>query len=102
MYSHNIVALLEKYGVPKHLDYVSIDVDSTDIWLVEALLRSSYRPRIISAEFNPNYPFDVAVTFPTTPSLRRRRSGPAPTSGCSLTASRTTAATTAPRCARST
>lgn len=64
VYSHNIVALLEKYGVPKHLDYVSIDVDSTDIWLVEALLRSSYRPRIISAEFNPNYPFNVAVTFP--------------------------------------
>ena len=45
VYSHNIVALLEKYGVPKHLDYVSIDVDSTDIWLVEALLRSTESKR---------------------------------------------------------
>ena len=28
------------------------------------VLRRRRRPRIISAEFNPNYPFNVAVTFP--------------------------------------
>ena len=34
------------------MDYISIDVDSTDVWLMHALLSGGYAPRVLSIEFN--------------------------------------------------
>jgi len=34
---------------------VSVDVDSTDLWLTRALLTGGYRPRVLSNEFNINW-----------------------------------------------
>ncbi len=38
--SANIVSLFEKYKVPFAADYVSIDIDSTDLWIFRAILAS--------------------------------------------------------------
>lgn len=36
----NIVSLLEKYSVPHEPDYFSIDIDSQDLWVLRAMVRS--------------------------------------------------------------
>jgi hypothetical protein len=46
------------------VDYVSIDVDSVDLWLFSHLIDGGYRPRVVSVEYNSNYGLDKAVTVP--------------------------------------
>jgi hypothetical protein len=58
----NICEVFKKYAVPQHPDYVSIDVDSTDLWLMKAMLEGGYRPRLISVEYNANFPLGHAYT----------------------------------------
>ena len=60
----NIVSLFRKYAVPLIPDFVSIDVDSTDLWLMKAIL-TEYSPRVLSVEYNSNYPLGYAVTCDT-------------------------------------
>lgn len=64
----NIVSLLEKYSVPHEPDYFSIDIDSQDLWVLRAMLNkaSLYRPRVISLEYNANFPLAATVTLPPT------------------------------------
>lgn len=52
--SDNVVSLFAKYKAPLELDYVSIDIDSCDLWVFLALTQK-YRPRVISAEYNSHY-----------------------------------------------
>ena len=51
----NIAAAFAAAGVPIDVDYVSIDVDSIDVWLLRGLLEGGYRPRVISTEYNANF-----------------------------------------------
>mmetsp|Transcript_8745 Transcript_8745/g.8840 ORF Transcript_8745/g.8840 Transcript_8745/m.8840 type:complete len:220 (-) Transcript_8745:83-742(-) len=60
--SKNIVSLFQKYKVPIEADYVSIDIDSTDLWVFRAIISSEFRPRVISVEYNINFPIDSNVT----------------------------------------
>lgn len=62
--SQNVAAILRKYGVAREVDFVSIDVDSFEIWLLDALLRAGYRPRLVAVEFNANIPWEHALAFP--------------------------------------
>lgn len=48
--------------VPLEADYVSIDVDSVDVWLLHGLLSDGYRPRVISIEYNSNFPVDMPIS----------------------------------------
>jgi hypothetical protein len=64
--SSNISEVFNSEGVPKQPEYISIDVDSTDLWLFEALLKD-YRAMVYSVEYNCNYPLDAAITFPNDP-----------------------------------
>lgn len=59
----NICEIFEKYKVPKEPGYISIDVDSTDIWLCDKILEK-YDPSFFSIEFNPNFPINYAIAFP--------------------------------------
>lgn len=59
IFSSNIVQLMNKYNVPLEFDYLSID----NIWVFKALA-STYRPRVVSIEFNNNYPPDSTIAFP--------------------------------------
>ena len=61
--SENICELFQQYDVPIEPGYISIDLDSTDIWVTDALLKN-YRPSFFSVEFNPNFPIDAAMAFP--------------------------------------
>lgn len=57
----NVVALFKKHELPLDVDYVSIDVDSCDLWIFLALT-DVYRPTVISIEYNPNYGFNESLT----------------------------------------
>jgi hypothetical protein len=59
----NICEIFEKYNVPKEPGYISIDVDSIDIWLCDEILKK-YSPSFFSIEINPNIPIDYALSFP--------------------------------------
>lgn len=51
----NIVSLLEKYHVDKHLDVMSIDTDYDDFWTTREILVAGYRPRVLINEYNVNF-----------------------------------------------
>jgi hypothetical protein len=62
----NICKIFHKHNVPTKLDYLSIDVDSMDLWLFDAVLKE-YSPRLVSVEYNANFSIDEAITFPNDP-----------------------------------
>lgn len=63
LYANNMVALLEKYKVPKDLDFYSGDMDSHDYFVLKSVLDSGkFRPRLITTEYNQNYPAHWAVS----------------------------------------
>ena len=59
----SICDVFRKHGVPKEPEYISIDVDSTDLWLFDALL-SDYQPLLVSVEYNSHFPISEAITAP--------------------------------------
>ena len=62
--SKNIVRLFRKYAVAPLVDFVSIDIDSADIWILGALLESEYKPKVLTVEFNSNIPWGFPLAFP--------------------------------------
>ena len=63
--SANVVELFDKHGVPYEPDFVSIDIDSTDLWILRAILASPYRPRVLTVEYNCIYgALPIAGTHP--------------------------------------
>ena len=64
--SENICDIFRTYNVPKTPEYISIDVDTTDLWLFRALI-NEYRAMLFSVEYNANFPLDAAITFPNDP-----------------------------------
>lgn len=67
--SDNIADVFAAHAVPQEPDYVSIDVDSSDLWLMEAVLQS-YAPRLLSVEYNVNFPIHRAITMMNTGDVR--------------------------------
>lgn len=54
----NILELLYKYDVPNKFDFLSIDLDGND-WYVLDVILDNYAPRLIMAEFNGTIPLGV-------------------------------------------
>ena len=63
--TENIIDVFKQYNVPKDLGFLSVDVDTIDLWLTDKLLEE-YRPSLLSMEFNPNIPIDYAITLPNS------------------------------------
>lgn len=63
----NIVPLLEKYGVSKTLDVLSIDCDYDDIYIMREILLSGYKPRILITEYNRNFGPEWSVSVIAKP-----------------------------------
>lgn len=61
--TQNISSLFNSYNVPKEPEYISIDVDSTDLWLFKSIVQD-YRAMLFSVEYNANFPIEAAITFP--------------------------------------
>ncbi len=59
----NIGPVFKKYNVPTEPDYVSIDVDGIDLWLLKGILEAGYRPRLISVEYNCAFPPGIMATL---------------------------------------
>ncbi len=63
LFAINIAAIFEENMVPKDLDYLSCDMDSHDLWVFHAILEAGYRPRVVTTEYNANYPITDAITL---------------------------------------
>ena len=77
----NIDALLTAHGMTGEIDLLSIDVDSIDYWLLDALTVAS--SRVLIMEYNAHFGPDRAVTVPPTPAPEGAPKG---YSGASITA----------------
>jgi hypothetical protein len=55
----NIDSLLSAYEVPKDISVFNLDIDSYDLYVMEKVLKSDYRPRIISMEINEKIPSGI-------------------------------------------
>lgn len=67
----NINTVLTDAGVPAHIDVLSIDIDSYDYWLWEAL--GAISPRIAVIEYNASFGPVRAVTVPYPPAAVTER-----------------------------
>eukprot|EP00978_Attheya_sp_CCMP212_P025457 scaffold81924_cov54-Attheya_sp.AAC.3 len=61
LYGNNIVSILEKYNVPKELDFYSSDMDSHDYFVLDNALKH-FRPRVIATEYNSNWSTDYIMS----------------------------------------
>lgn len=60
--SDNICEIFKFYNVPNEPEYISVDIDSTDLWVFKAIL-SKYRPMVVSVEYNAHFPIHRAITM---------------------------------------
>ena len=80
----NINSLIKQAGFGGEVDLLSIDVDSTDYWLFDALdIDRIVRPRLIVTEYNAHFGPTRAVTLPND---KRPFAAPKPYFGASLAA----------------
>ena len=72
--AENVAEIFAKYAVPAEFDLLSLDVDGNDFWILRALLRAGYRPRVMCVEVNANLPAEPPVAVVYHPSLTFRDS----------------------------
>lgn len=48
----NICELFKKYSVPKEFDFLSVDIDYNDFYVLNEILKCGFRPRVICSEYN--------------------------------------------------
>ncbi len=58
----NLEALIEAAGVPKEIDFLSLDVDGNDYWFWQTL--ACIRPRVVCIEYNAGCGPDVCWSVP--------------------------------------
>jgi hypothetical protein len=58
----NILGILEKYECPKEFDFLCIDLDGNDIYILDEIL-TKYKPLLIVAEFNPIFQHSESVAI---------------------------------------
>ena len=54
----NIIELFQKFEVLKYFDFLSVDMDSYDWFMLEKILEAGYEPRVVIIEANTM--FDLA------------------------------------------
>eukprot|EP00928_Gymnodinium_smaydae_P020461 TRINITY_DN17906_c0_g1_i1.p1 TRINITY_DN17906_c0_g1~~TRINITY_DN17906_c0_g1_i1.p1 ORF type:complete len:519 (-),score=48.36 TRINITY_DN17906_c0_g1_i1:14-1570(-) len=63
--------LFKARKVPLEFDLLSIDIDTTDLWIWQNLAKKhGYKPRVVVTEVNSNYGKDEFWTFPNDPNVR--------------------------------
>jgi hypothetical protein len=65
----NVVRLLRDVGVPSDFGVLSLDIDSYDYWVLDAVLKK-YRPRVVVTEINEKIPPPVLFRVGFDPDFR--------------------------------
>ena len=65
----NVAALLEEHEVPREFGVLSLDIDSYDYWVLDAILKS-FRPRVVVTEINEKIPPPVRFVVNYDPDFR--------------------------------
>lgn len=52
----NVVNLLQAYETPRDFDFLNLDIDSYDLFVIQQMLSSGFQPKIISMEINEKLP----------------------------------------------
>lgn len=55
----NIVGLLKNLDVPRNFEYLNIDIDSYDLYILREMLQADIKPSVISMEVNETFPPDI-------------------------------------------
>lgn len=58
-----IVTLLNGKETPKEFDFLNLDIDSSDFWVLKKILEAGFRPRLICAEYNGTLDPDKSVVL---------------------------------------
>ncbi len=81
----NLQDLIRGNGVPREIDFLSLDVDGNDYWFWEAL--DCVSPRLVCIEYNAGIGPDLSLTVPYDPEFERYSQHPSGFfHGASLTA----------------
>ena len=65
--AENVCDVLAKYNVPAEPDLLSLDIDGIDWYVLRALYRGGYRPRVICCEINSTLPAEPPVAIVYNP-----------------------------------
>jgi len=70
--SNSLSVILKSHSpnLPKDFDFLCIDVDGMDYWLMVDVLDGGYSPAVICIEFNPTIPDDVIFIQPRVDDVR--------------------------------
>jgi hypothetical protein len=68
----NVAALLEAYGIEREFGVLSVDIDSYDYWVLDAVL-ARYRPGIVVTEINEKIPPPIRFSVSYDPDFRPRQ-----------------------------
>ena len=49
---------------PRNLDYLCVDIDSRNFYVLAEIVKCVYRPRVVQVEYNSRVPFHLALSFP--------------------------------------
>ena len=62
----SLVSILQREAaeLPMDFDFLCIDVDGSDYWLLQEVFEHNYRPKVVCIEFNPTMPNDLICTSP--------------------------------------
>ena len=59
----NIVELFQEFGVLKHFDFLSVDMDSYDWFMLEKILEAGFEPRVVIIECNTMFDLTDSKTI---------------------------------------
>ena len=62
----SLVSILQREAaeLPMDFDFLCVDVDGSDYWLLQEVFEHNYRPKVVCIEFNPTMPNDLICTSP--------------------------------------
>jgi len=65
----NILETLTSNNIPVEFDFLSIDIDGNDYWILKKIL-SQFKPRVIVSEFNSEHPIEESKTIKYNPDFK--------------------------------
>ncbi len=58
----NVASMLRGFEVPHDFDLLNLDIDSYDLYVMAEMLKSGFRPKVITMEINENIPPPIYFT----------------------------------------